>query len=38
VTASEYHLKVIAHWRVGCIERRQADDREYVGKHHKPSK
>lgn len=34
--AERFRFQVIAGWRVGCIERRQADAGEYVGRHHKP--
>ncbi|WP_171074082.1 hypothetical protein [Nonomuraea basaltis] len=37
MTAYEYHRKVIACWRVGCIERDVADRADYVGRHHKPT-
>jgi hypothetical protein len=35
MTASEYRFKVIAAWRLRCIEQDATARREYVGKHHR---
>lgn len=34
-TAADYRIKVIAAWRLRCIEQDAAARSEYVGRHHR---